>query len=425
MLNAVSVQAVNSAKFSQQFSRPLYDSYCFANLPDTVLYLLTGEGGCALPPDVLEGLPTNYETVILFFVDGFGWRFFERYAEKYAFLKILTQQGIVSKMTSQFPSTTAAHVTCIHTGLPVGQSGIYEWNYYEPLIDEMITPLLFAYAGDNTRDTLKRAALPAEAFFPAQTFYQALRAHGVASYVFQHAAFTPSTPSNVLFRGATVAPFKRLDDALQLIAHLASTRHASPVYYFLYQNAIDTAGHRYGPNSQEFEQEVHAFFIAAEQHFADLLKRNSGKTLLLMTADHGQMEVDPRSTFYLNQQLPGLVPMLRANRQGRALVPAGSARDMFLHIRDERLDEAFMLLQRLLKGRAEVYLTQDLIAQGFFGALPLSAEFLARVGNVIILPYRGETVWWYEHGRFDMHFLGHHGGLSPEEMEIPLFVMPL
>ncbi|HEV2581499.1 MAG TPA: alkaline phosphatase family protein [Ktedonobacteraceae bacterium] len=425
MLNAASVQAVNSAKFSQQFSRPLYDSYCFSNLPATVLYLLTGAGRCALPPGTLEGLPTRFDAVMLLFVDGFGWRFFERYAEKYAFLRTFMQQGIVSKMTSQFPSTTAAHVTCIHTGLPVGQSGIYEWNYYEPLVDEMITPLLFAYAGDNTRDTLKRAALPAEMFFPRQTFYQELRALGVASYVFQNAAFTPSTPSNVLFRGATVAPFKRIDDALQLIARMMATPRASPTYYFLYQNAIDTAGHNYGPNSREFEQEVHVFFTAVEQGLADLLKRNSGKTLLLMTADHGQMEVDPRSTCYLNQQFPSLIPMLRANRQGKALVPAGSARDMFLHVKDERLDEALALLQRLLKGRAEVYLTRELIAQGLFGAPPLSAEFLARVGNVVILPYRGETVWWYEHGRFDMHFRGHHGGLSPEEMEIPLLAMPL
>src|SRR5579864_1688130 len=172
MFNAASVQAVNGAQFTQRFIKPLYDSYCFANLPATILYLLTGQGRCALPTDTLAGLPGRYDTVILFFVDGFGWRFFERYADKYTLLKTFVQDGIVSKLTSQFPSTTAAHVTCIHTGLSVGQSGIYEWNYYEPLVDDLITPLLFAYAGDNTRDTLKRAAIPPEAFFPRQTFYQ-------------------------------------------------------------------------------------------------------------------------------------------------------------------------------------------------------------------------------------------------------------
>lgn len=424
MLNAASVQAVSGAKFSQRFVKPLYDSYCFANLPATILFLLTGEGLCALPQDAINRVPTHYDTVILFFVDAFGWRFFERYAEKYALLRAFVQDGIVSKMTSQFPSTTAAHVTCIHTGLNVGQSGIYEWNYYEALVDDMITPLMFSYAGDNTRDTLKRANIPAESFFPRQTFYQALNSRGVTSYVFQNAAFTPSTPSNVLFRGATVLPFKQAADALQAIAQMAPSKRSNPAYYFLYMASIDAAGHQYGPDSREFEQAVDAFFRSADHYLADLLARRSGNTLLLMTADHGQIDVDARTTIYLNQQLPGITSWLRTNRQGKLLVPAGSARDMFLYVKDERLDEALAQLQHFLKGRAEVYRTQDLIAQGFFGAGPLSAEFRARVGNVVILPYQHETVWWYEQGRFDMHFRGHHGGLTPEEMEIPLFVLP-
>ena len=143
-----------------------------------------------------------------------------------------------------------------------------------------------------------------------------------------------------------------------------------------------------------------------------------------MTADHGQVEVDGSQTVYLNQHIPGIEGYLRTNRHGRPLVPAGSARDMFLYVRQERLDEAIALLQKHLAGRAEVYRTEELVTQGFFGREPPSSTFLARVGNVVILPYQGETVWWYEYGKFDMHFSGHHGGLLPEEMEIPLCVLP-
>src|SRR5256885_3303284 len=170
MLNTTSLNAVSSSTFSQQSVKPLYDSYCFSNIPQTIEFLLTGEGQSALPLDVFGDLPTRYDRVILFFVDAFGWRFFERYAEKYEFLKTVLKHGAVSKMTSQFPSTTAAHVTCIHTGLNVGQSGVYEWNYYEPLVDEVITPLLLSYAGDKERDSLKRSGIPSDAFYPHQTF---------------------------------------------------------------------------------------------------------------------------------------------------------------------------------------------------------------------------------------------------------------
>jgi predicted AlkP superfamily pyrophosphatase or phosphodiesterase len=426
MLNRASVNAVNSSQFSQQFVKPLYASYCFSNIPRTIEFLLTGEGQSALPLDVFGNLPTKYDKVILFFVDAFGWRFFERYAEKYEFLKTMLNTGVVSKMTSQFPSTTAAHTTCIHTGLNVGQSGIYEWHYYEPLVDDIISPLLFSYARDKfERDTLKQSSVPAAAFYPRQTFYQTLKTKGVVSYVFQHQAYTPSTFSEAVFRGATVVPFKSITDALTLLAEIAVTHKTPPYYYFLYFDRIDSTCHHYGPNSKQFEKEVETFLTLVDQLFYKIIRGKVKDTLLIMTADHGQVEVDPTTTIYLNKQATEIERFLQTNFQGRLLVPAGSARDMFLHIKEEYIEEALLYLQKHLAGRAEVYKTADLLAQHFFGLQKPSQEFLSRVGNLVILPYLNETVWWYEEGRFDMHFLGHHGGLTPAEMEIPFIVLPI
>ncbi len=425
MLNTSSLDAVNGARFSQRFVKPLYESYCFANLPQTVEYMLTGEGHHALPPDVFGNLPTRYNKLILFFVDAFGWRFFERYAEKYEFLKMLLRHGVISKMTSQFPSTTAAHVTCMHTGLNVGQSGVYEWNYYEPLVDEVITPLIFAYAGDKDRDTLMRAGIPADAYFPRHTIYQRLQSKAVASYVFQSAAYTPSTFSNVVYKGATVIPYRGLSDALTHLAELVLSDKAPVAYYFLYFDKIDAICHTYGPNSNQFEQIIDAFLRMMAELFYKRLAGKIEHALFVMTADHGQIEVDPRRTFFLNWHAAGIEQYMQTNRNGKLIVPAGSARDMFLHIKEEWIDEAIALLQKRLGNKAEVYRTQQLVAQNFFGSAQPSNEFMARVGNVVILPYRYESVWWYETGRFDMHFLGHHGGLTPEEMEIPLALLPL
>jgi hypothetical protein len=90
---------------------------------------------------------------------------------------------------------------------------------------------------------------------------------------------------------------------------------------------------------------------------------------------------------------------------------------MFLYINDEHLDEAQAFLQHALEGRADIYRVQDLIAQGFFGSAAPAAAFMSRVGNLVILPYRHESVWWYEAGRFEQAFYGSHGGLTREEME--------
>src|SRR5712691_1398739 len=425
MLNSASLHAVNNAKFSQKFVMPLYDSYCFANLPQTIEFLLSGRGQNGFPPDVFGSLPTSYNKVILFFIDAFGWRFFAKYAEKYEFLKTVLKYGVVSKLTSQFPSTTAAHVTCIHTGLNVGQSGVYEWNYYEPLVDEVISPLHFKYAGDKERDTLKRSGIPPEAFFPTETFYQKLRTRGILSYIFQSESYSSSTFSNIVYQGATVIPFKRLSEALSNLTELTIAETAPVTYYFLYFDKIDAICHTYGPNSQQFGEMMDAFLRMMEELFYKKLVGKVGQTLVVLTADHGQVEVDPQRTFYLNKPGINIEQYLQRNQKGKLLIPAGSARDMFLHVKEERIDEAVTLLQKHLADRAEVYCTEQLVAQHFFGSTQPSRAFLSRVGNVVILPYQHETVWWYEEGKFDMHFQGHHGGLTPEEMEIPLLLLPL
>src|SRR5688572_849990 len=105
MLNQNSIQAVNNSRFEEHFAKPLYESYNFAQYPAMIENLLTGAAPSELPADVFGDLPTSVDKVVLFLVDGFGWEFIEKYAEQYPFLKRFLEQGVVSKLTSQFPST--------------------------------------------------------------------------------------------------------------------------------------------------------------------------------------------------------------------------------------------------------------------------------------------------------------------------------
>lgn len=429
MLNTTSVEAVDASTFSHSFVKPLYDTYCFANIPATITSLLTGTGQGALPTDILGTLPTRYEKVVFFFIDAFGWCFFERYAEEYEFLKTVLAQGVVSKLTSQFPSTTAAHVTCMHTGLPVGQSGIYEWVYYEPQVDTLISPLLFSYATDGLkRDTLKAAALAPATFYPQHTFYQSLKAQGVNSHILQYKSYTPSTYSDIVFQGARVHPYASIQEALVFLSELLAVKTTAPTYYFLYFDRLDSLCHKHGPQSVEFDAAVRLFLSMMQELFYNNCRGKSeitGKTALLMSADHGQVAVNPQTTYYLDRAIPDFAHYVLTNRQGQLLIPAGSARDLFLYIKEDLVAEAITLLQHHLAGRAEVYRTQELLAQGFFGTQQPSSALLQRLGNVVILPYQGESVWWTKDGKPSMQFHGHHGGLTRAEMEIPLLFLPL
>jgi hypothetical protein len=113
------------------FIRPTYDSRCFTAIPQSIAGLL-GHGQICLPPELFRGLPQTYRSVVLILLDGFGWRFFEKVADDYPALRRFMAANGVVKLTAQFPSTTAAHVTCLHTGLEVGQSGVFEWHNSVP-----------------------------------------------------------------------------------------------------------------------------------------------------------------------------------------------------------------------------------------------------------------------------------------------------
>lgn len=422
MLNARSLEAVAGATFTPPFIRPLYDSYNFHRLPHTIVNLLAGGGGPTLPPDALPHPARRYDAVILVLIDGFGWRFFERYAGRYPFLQHFVQHGVVSKLTAMFPSTTASHMTCLHTGLAPAQSGVYEWHQYAPSLNALIAPLLFSFAGDNIRDTLAGSGLTPAGIFPPRTLYQRLARSGVDSWAIQSNQFARSEPSRQLLQGARILPVKTMPEAFVRLSKLLDAQER-PAYYMLYLAHMDSIGHDYGPASDEVDAEIDILLIALERY---LLNRLAGRrrVLLIVTADHGQMEIDPATTVYLNRNsgLRGVRRWLQTDRNGSPLAPAGSPRDLFLHVQPDRLDTAQRALSRRLEGRALVLQTRALIEQGFFGPSPASNKFLARVGNLVILPFKGESVYWYERGRFEQKYFGHHGGLTREEMEIPLLV---
>ena len=391
-----------------QFIKPRYDSGGFAGIPNRITEAFSSG---------------QYEVVILFLVDAFGWRFFERFQDA-PFLKRIAKHGQIEKLTSQFPSTTAAHLTTIHTGWNVGQSGVYEWYYYEPQLDAVIAPLLFSYAGTKERDTLKPSKIEPALLYPRGVFYPDLRRKGVTPYVFGSREYTPSTYSNVVMDGAELRGFKTLSEAFVNLGLLIE-KQTHPTYVHLYFDKIDTLCHEYGPTAPQTEAECETFLLMMEYYFEPVFKGKK-KVLFLMTADHGASEVDPQTTIFLNTHpnFKGFERFIKTNRRRQLLVPAGSARDMFLHVQDDLLDEAQYFLEKRLDGKADVVKTEALIADGYFGA-EVSARFRERVGNLVILPYRYESVWWYEKDRFDMKFYGHHGGLTPQEMETVLYSLEI
>ena len=240
--------------------------------------------------------------MVLFFIDSFGWRFFERYQDRYPFLSDIGRGGSVNRLTTQFPSTTAAHITCIHTGaVAPGRSGVFEWQYYEPSLDAIITPLPFARADSKQPNSLPREA--AQTVFPQGTLYQELGQLGVESFVFQSRAFYSLRPALThTCKGAQVHPCYTFSEALTNLATLLQKPRSGPAYFLFYFDQIDLIGHCYGPDSPQFQVEIDTFLTAVERLFWRPLAGRLQRTLFALIADHGQASVNPETTVYLNDE---------------------------------------------------------------------------------------------------------------------------
>ncbi len=381
------------------------------------------EGGFAGLTGLVENkLATNqYDAVIFFIIDGFGWRFAEKF-QQMPFLQWAARNGSMTTLTSQFPSTTAAHLTTLHTGQPVGEHGVFEWIYYEKALDAIIAPLLFSFSGTAERDTLKPKGVKPQRILPTTTLYRSLKKRGVTSAILQHREYTPSTYSNIMFAGATPRGYRTLPEALVNLSLQVEASFA-PAYFVLYHDRIDAISHEYGPTAPQTEAEIQVVLTILEQVFLKAMAGSHKKVLCLLAADHGHVDTDPQTTIYLNREprFSGIENFLRTDKAGKRLVPAGSPRDFFLYIKEGMMEEALGFLSSRLEGKAEVRRVADMMDEGYFGPV-VSQSLRDRAGELVILPYAGEAVWWYEKDHFEQRFRGHHGGLTKAEMEIPLIM---
>lgn len=361
--------------------------------------------------------PESTEKVVLFLLDGFGYRQWVRYMDAHAYLRRFTERGVVAPITSVFPSTTAAALTTICSGLTPQEHGLPEWLVYVEELDRAIFTIPFVYAdaaGGSVSPEFASTLL-----YEGVTIYEQLAQYDIPSYTFNHVAHTGDPYSTVTKRGSTNVSYKNASDMLVNLRRAVSAV-AGPAYFYVYWDLIDSISHTYGPHSDQYLAELNSFFHLMQTEFVDKLDARSASGLsVLMTADHGHVRIDPNETIFLND-VPLVMRNLRRGRDGQRILPWGSSRDCFLAIEPDRLEETYACLTQMLAGKAEVLRIDEALARGLFGQGAMHPRFRARLGDLLIIPHDGITIW-FEHkpGERSHAKLGMHGGLSLDELLVP------
>ena len=417
----------------EEFVLPEYGSYCLSNVTPTILSLFDVKSERPMiPRDAFGSVEVDSpERVILIVLDGFGYREWESQASE-GFVKAMTTKGHTRPITTVFPSTTAAALTSLSTGLTPQEHGLPEWFVYFRELDMIIATLPFSPMGDTGRDTLWKTTDP-RILFKGETVYRKLAREGIPSYSFVNRNLAETAYSTTSLRGSETNSYSSSSDLMAIVRRKVEAAATSRAFFYVYWSYVDTIEHRFGPNTDESSLEAALISYSIQKGLVEKLDSSvAEKTLVIVTADHGQINVSPKATLYLNRYRK-LVKNFERSESGKKILPSGSPRDVFLHVGTDP-DDMKEYLKEKLQGKATVLGTEESIRMGLFGINKPLRNFRDRVGDLLILPHKKDTIW-YDHtketgrprraptGRFDL--LGHHGGLSEDEMKIPLGVARL
>lgn len=389
--------------------RPVYDSLCISRMLQNLGSIL--EGKTSAVPDIFGNCAGNSHVVLLI-ADGMGLLNIKENIGRLPFLDRLNTEGSLGAGTSVFPSTTAASMTSLYTASDPFSHGLLEWYLYLDEAEMVIETLPFSAHNPAEYDKFRSLHLDIRLLFEGTPYTTRLTAEGIECTAIMPRSIKDSAYSSAVFPSADTIGYDALEDVLPLMNKGVTGKHLTVIYY----PGADTEGHVHGPLSENYLKEMRR----VDSFLRAFRESDIRGTSLVMTADHGQIEMDPRSIVYLNE-FDWFDDMLPAAASGKTIPPYGSPRDVIIRSRDAVKMKS--MLEKELGDTATAAESFRLAGEGYFGRGKRAKALSSRMGDLWLLPNPGTGVWYRHFDDEEVKLKGMHGGLTAEEMLIPVAVL--
>jgi hypothetical protein len=333
----------------------------------------TGTGPSWLPAPVVGA-----RSVVLLVLDGLGWQALQHHRDRMPVTASL--EG--GPVTTVVPSTTAAALTSISTGLPPARHGIFGYRMR---------------VGGAVLDVLRWRVPQGRPPAPDQvTTVPAFLGQPVP--VVTRADFARTGFTEAHMRGAR---FKGWRTKSTLVEHVRGLVAEGEPLIYAYYDGVDKVAHEYGLRDRYFPAEL----IQTDRLVDDLLDALPTDVTLLVTADHGQVSFDDWIP------VESLGPM--------AVAYGGDARFRYLYARGGAEARLLAAAQELVGDRAWVFSRDQLVDEGWLGPEPPPGDMRKRVGDVA-LAARGACAFVDPTWALETRLVAGHGSLTADEMLVPL-----
>lgn len=367
---------MNSGKINQQFGLSHLTNSIFStlNVADTT--------------DYLELKQANMRECLIL-IDGMGQDAVNKYGDQFPIFEELKN---VRTIYTNFPSTTATSLSTLGTGVLPGVHGMLGYTVRVPRSDNR---LLNALKWDERVDPVMWQKVPT--LFERAVLAGVSVTH-VAAKRYEGSGFTQAA-----LRGAKYVGANSIDE---MVTAVSTALAPQPSFVYTYLNTLDSAGHSDGVGSDKW-----LTALAQISEFITKVKESVPTgTRIWITSDHGM--VNSTKQIVLGQDNDLLE---------NVLLIGGEPRARHIYINEGAQEETVAKWRQFLGDSAKVFSKSEAIADGLFGPV-VSEDASDRMGDLIAIANNDLILVDPARVREETSMVGHHGGVTDTEVEIPLLL---
>ncbi len=376
---------------------PNYTGCGLINLMSSIAGALGAESHWATA-DLLNRQPLGSRVVMLV-IDGLGIDHLQKGLPD-GFLA----EHCIGTLTSVSPSATAAAIPTYLTGEPPAVHGFPGWfTWFEEL---STTAAILPFATRAGFLPLSKSAMTPSLLSGVKPLTSRIEAPSwvVSPKRIAHSIF------NENFRGnSTIIAYDDIDQLIKSV-HKACRRFDNSGYVYAYWADYDHTAHQYGVGSAETQAHLEMLDMKVKKLTAKLKGMDID---LLISADHGFTDCPDETQFVLESDFPEIQKMLK-------LPLTGEPRLATAHLRHGAIENFIEIVNTTLQGVASATITEEYVNSGMLGGRQFHKQLLNRMGDVVLTMHPNTVLFDPLAGENPPQLIGHHGGLSSEEMLVPL-----
>lgn len=385
------------------FYLPDYDGGSVLNLLSSII---RSQGGRSPHPE-LRGLPARRlrkaKRIAYVVIDGIGRSQLLRFlaaGKGRAFFAAHPHQ----ELSTVFPATTASAVTTFATGASPAEHGVLGWFLNLHDLGIVSTILL---AKTRTKASLSAGPFDLGAYLKLPSHVRTVpgrRELLTYGYILT-SAYSLATPGwKKRFGYLTLRGLGR--------QVLAFARRRGRGIAYAYWPSYDGICHEKGC----FHRASAAHFDEIDRSLARLAAGIEGTgTALLVFADHGLIDAPPERRIDL-ARVPGFYDCL-------ATLPAGDSRHVSCFVRPAKVREFLGIVKRHLSRACACVPGEALLDLGAFGPGKEHPSLRSRIGDFVLMARESCAFSSTVPGSKPTSYPGNHGGMSEEEVVVPLYVL--